>query len=84
MSSRLILDLSDPGIKELVAKWKNGESYRAEIVFTQNDVSSNLSENTVTKLTALDQPEAEVEEAEEVATDKPEPPKKKPTMPPEY
>lgn len=72
MASVLILDKSDPGVAEMVAKWKDGGSYKAEIQFTQDSSSGNNTNNTVTAIVNTTEGEEaeEVEESEEPAPKK--------------
>lgn len=74
MASFLILDKSDPGVAEMVAAWKDGGSYKAEVEFTQDANSPNTTNNTVTAIVNLS--EDVEEEAEEDA--EPAPAKKAP------
>lgn len=59
MASKLILDRSDPGVNDLVASWKDGETYRVELEIVQESTSVNTGDYTVTEVVPI---EAEVEE----------------------
>lgn len=63
MASKLILDRSDPGVNELVASWKDGETYRVELEIVQESTSANTGDYTVTEVVPV---EADIEEVEEV------------------
>jgi len=62
MSSVLILDKSDPGVAEMVAAWKDGQSYKAEVEFTQDSSSPNSTNNTVTAIVNLSEEDTDTEE----------------------
>lgn len=63
MSSKLILDKSDPGVAEMVAQWKDGGTYKAEVEFVQDASGGNTTDNTVIGIVNLgEEPEEEVEE----------------------
>lgn len=68
MASVLTLDRSDPGVDELVSKWKDGGKYTVELEITQNKSSANAATFDVTGISseAEDEGEAEVESEPEM------------------
>lgn len=65
MASILNLDRSDPGVDELVSKWKDGGDYEVTLKIHQDKSSPNAASFTVTGLVPSDAEEV-VEEVEEV------------------
>lgn len=64
MASILNLDRSDPGVDELVSKWKDGGDYEVTLKIHQDKSSPNAASFTVTGLVPSEM-ESEPEEAEE-------------------
>lgn len=62
MASKLILDKSDPGVAEMVAAWKDGGTYKAEVEFRQDASSANTTDNTVTAIVNMSEEAPEEEE----------------------
>ncbi len=69
MASILVLDKSDPGVAEMVAAWKDGKSYKAEVEFTQDSSSPNSTNNTVTAIVNLSE-ESDTDTEEEMPMEK--------------